>query len=288
MCQLNATFTQRPGSLRCAALAALLLTCVAILPACQAMSRAGLAANEQEKAASIKPWISRQIDGAPAMSFVLMRTGILLGNADGLNVTTDANGKPSAMPTLRGATATEISASTAAAVIRPGYWLTAAHCVDSPPMIVAYFDGKAYQHWPARVVWNGQSAGADVDLAIIHTPGFTKAVLEWPTTMMSSGEVLCCGCGVGSDAFCAGQIVGVKGGTGDTPFTTITHNAPVSMGDSGGPAISPDGKFVGINVATEARYFGEGRAESTAIFVKESFVRAIIEADTKAQQKAAP
>lgn len=233
-------------------------------------------ANEHAKAGSRADWKDVSIAGIPAEQYLGARTALLFGGADEFVVEQTSNGR-SGCPFSNGKPAERVTGAAACAVDARGYWLTAAHAVDRAPLLVVAVTESDVVSRVAEVVWNGASEG--VDLALLRTDGGVQGTLAWGARLPAAGRVLCCGSGLGSERFCAGRIRGVGGSTTDARFTEIAHDAPLSVGDSGGAAIAADGTFVGVNVATESRPFGRGEPDSTALLPAESFVRAEIERD---------
>lgn len=236
-----------------------------------------LTSNEQAKRPSLEPWKDVRIEGEPATEFLEKRTAMLIIGADALEPDPQASGL--ARPTLRGETPTELEGGAALAIDARGYWLTAAHCVETGPILLVTRSGSTTRHAQARVVWSGTADGEDLDLALLHAPIEPFGVLRWSATRPSAGPVLCAGSGLGSDRFSAGNIKGVGARFADTGFVLIYHDAPITPGDSGGPAIAPDGTLVGVDTEGSVRYLGRGQPSSTAVLPEEQFVRRLIDED---------
>jgi S1-C subfamily serine protease len=254
------------------------LACVAValLAGCAAFERQAMRANEHAKAGSLDTWKDARIGGVGAQEYLAARTALFFGGADEF-VVTEARGVRTGHLRLHGVPARNASGAAAFAVDERGYWLTAAHAADDAELLVVTLDGAAVDARPAQLVWSGAEAG--VDLALVRTDGGVRATIPWAAGLPEPGRVLCCGSGLGSERFCAGKITGIGGSTETATFTSITHDAPLSSGDSGGPAIADDGTLVGVNVETAARPFGRGESDSTALLPAESFIRAAIERD---------
>lgn len=243
-----------------------------------------------EKIASIAEWNQILVGHESAETYAWDRTSMVIQGADGIRTQTETeSNKPRARsftPTLNGKVVKRASAGAAAAIASDGYWLTAAHCTEPGPLMIVHIgrDGQL-RSWPARVVWRADSEGVsstmelppERDLAILHT------VMDQPIAAFTlaaappeRGRVLCLGSGVGTNAWSAGRITGV-GGRIDDDVTLIRHDAPVSFGDSGGPAMLEDGSLVGVNVERAWGVLADD--ESTAAWIKPSVLERVIEED---------
>lgn len=251
------------------------LTSLLVLPACS-----GLRANEEAKGASIVPWRTARIGDAPALQFLLRRTGVVLSGADGFAPNSNEP-RLGGVPTRGGTNLRTVSGAACAAIDIRGYWLTAAHCVVDQPLLIVTNDGSELRWWPARIVWSGQEPGGKdgVDLALLQASGAPFGVLDLAELPPDEGFVLCAGSGLGSGRFAAGRITGVSGSTVDASFTEIHHDAPLSVGDSGGPVILADGALVGVDVLTTSLEAGQDSRISTAIHAEPGLLRSLIESD---------
>lgn len=271
----------------------LLAACV--LGGCAAAIIPSDARINRDKIASVTEWEQVSVEGNNAQVYAWDRTALIIQGADGLLETPAENTRSpgrhiSFTPTLHGKVVKRASAGAAAAISADGYWLTAAHCTDPEPLMIVHVrrDGTL-DHWPARLVWRGTVDGitntkdlpAESDIALLHTPvsaeipAFTLAPVA-----PQRGRVLCLGSGVGTNAWSAGRITGV-GGPVEGDITLIRHNAPVSFGDSGGPAMLDDGLLVGVNVERAWGFLAED--ESTAVWIKPQTLRDMMDADRRAR-----
>lgn len=236
------------------------------------------AANEAAKDASLAPWRDARIDGRPALEWLAARTATVIDGTDELAPVPDSNGTL-ARPRLHGRDASQATAGAAVAIDERGYWLTAAHCVETGPSLLLVRRDGGVDARPVRVVWSERDDEHGLDLALLHAPGPVEAVARFGATLPASGAVLCAGSGLGSGAFAAGRITGVSGSVDGRGPTWIEHDAPLAPGDSGGPAILSDGTLVGVDVETAARPFGGGEPSSTALRPDLEVLRRVIEED---------
>ena len=99
-------------------------------------------------------------------------------------------------------------------ITKDGYFLTAAHCVDTESLTLLAFDGKKkLVNLPARVVWKGEEA----DLALVHVamrPLEPFALVDARSLPAESGVVIAGWSGViGNKAppMAAGRVLSVTG-----------------------------------------------------------------------------
>lgn len=137
-----------------------------------------------------------------------------------------------------------------------GYFLTAAHCVGqkgstlqiltnttSPPVSLAL----------ARVVWRSDETNpAETDLAILHAPIKPEITVNLAPqdTLKTGTPVLTSGYGSFKTSWAGGQLLFISSPqTAPTGVTwrELSHTAPFTPGDSGGPILSSTGELVGIN-----------------------------------------
>lgn len=200
------------------------------------------------KADSMREWNDVPIGGVPAHLYLRDRWGLVIaGHGEVLIIN---NGRSI---DCRGMNARDDDAGSGASVhIGNGYWLTAAHCVPGDEVRIVRIWPLTPVVLPARVVWRG--IGDNQDVAILHTPSIDPSIpsIELCETPPTSGELLCFGSGLESSAWAAGSITALTP-SGDTDFVTLAHTAPLGPGDSGGPAMLPDGRLAGINVTAMLR-----------------------------------
>jgi S1-C subfamily serine protease len=125
----------------------------------------------------------------------------------------------------------------AIAVHRPGYFLTAAHCVVNGPVVVATRI-QPYRTASARVVWSDQKA----DLAIIRSPLAAEAFYPLIDFIPKKSEPVfsfsCLDPGVS-----AGIVEEIFS---DDHYREFHLNIPMQPGDSGGAIVDSQGHLVGV------------------------------------------
>lgn len=205
------------------------------------------------------------------------------------------------------------SIGAAAVVASDGYFLTAGHVIDEPPMDVIVFvrageGDPEVQRSPVRVVWAPDDPSSDLDIAIVHAEvglleAFTLAeeIAEtgdqvitggWPMLHLQSGS--------GRSRVSAGRILShtERESAGGSPaFTIVRHDAPILHGDSGAPVLDRGGRLLGVNSKIIfdvsfwdwlAAFFGRPpsrinpeRFVNTAIMPDPDWVREVIERDRR-------
>lgn len=275
-----------------------MITSLAVLVACSMLGACAVvvipsdATVNRQKIASIAAWEQTQVGNESAVAYAWDRTAMVIQGADDIraNPSSDAGTgySRSFTPMLNGKVVKRASAGATAAISPDGYWLTAAHCTDPGPlMIVRSGRDGVLRYWPARIVWQAQTQGVkntmdlppERDIALLHTA--TEQPIAFFTlapTPPVRGRVLCLGSGVGTSAWSAGRITGV-GGRIDDDVTLIRHDAPVSFGDSGGPAMLEDGTLVGVNVERAWGFLAAD--ESTAAWINPEVLNALMDEDRR-------
>lgn len=244
----------------------------------------------RDKLASVAEWSSIRVGHESAEAYAWDRAALIIQGADGIlpnpSTGTGTGRAVRFSPTLNGQVVTRASAGAAAAISSDGYWLTAAHCTEPGPLMIVRVDRDGeLRSWPARIVWQAPHEGvestmklpADRDLALLHTPveePIPAFVLS--PTPPQRGRILCIGSGVGTNAWSAGRITGISGRINDD-VTLVHHDAPVSFGDSGGPAMLDDGLLVGVNVERAWGFLSPD--ESTAVWIKPEVLQDLMDAD---------
>jgi hypothetical protein len=151
---------------------------------------------------------------------------------------------------------------TAAAIDRRGYFLTAAHCVkrgqlERGQFWVAFTRAGKIQVERARIVWRGDVAKKEPDLAVLSIATPIDQAFEWATEFTNGTPIMDVGLslnnhsGVLKTQCMAGKILKVSDGSGTSLpyYTVISHDSPLRHGDSGGPLVLSDGRLLGINVS---------------------------------------
>ena len=146
---------------------------------------------------------------------------------------------------------------TAAAIDRRGYFLTAAHCVKKGQFWVAFLRAGKIQVERARIVWRGDVAKKEPDLAVLSIATPLDQAFDWATEFTNGTPIMDVGLSFNDHSSViktqcmAGKILNVsdESGTSSPHFTVISHNSPLRHGDSGGALVLSDGRLLGINVS---------------------------------------
>lgn len=241
------------------------------LGGCASAYRAALDHLEATKPGSLGGWVAAEIDGQDARDWLWARSAIIVGGAEDFTAVFNPD-RTRMQRTSPGDD--KADAGSAVPVTADGYFLTAAHCVEKTPLwIVLRTEDNQPQRFPARVVWAGDESTGGPDLALVHIDAPTQKYLTIDDKPFIPRQVLCCGSGIGSLRWCAGTGVSVSGGDyRGVPCTVTVHTAPVSLGDSGGPAVDADGVFIGVNIEVEVQFDGTD-AHATAIRPGEQWLR---------------
>src|SRR5687767_169842 len=108
----------------------------------------------QERLASFAPHAAVKVDGQPVRSYLLERTGFLIGGADVI-VERDGDGQAAGIE-LRNSDPTRLAFGSATAIDSRGYLLTAAHCVENAPVYVLLHSNNVLARVEkAEVLWRG-------------------------------------------------------------------------------------------------------------------------------------
>lgn len=234
------------------AIVALSLTLVG----CQSWMRQKLlSANAPLRAESLGTWPERSIDGKPSHEYLLERTSQTIDRAvtmalgtttDGVTVVCGADAHGEAIPEI----------GSAVALSADGYFLTAAHCVDSGRTLIVCQDATGMvREIVGEVIWSGANENPSIDLALVYAPSLSPIVFAWSSVAEppEGTPILCAGAGSKSLRVAAGAVTGSRRvPAGDGPaVTVISVRVPLVPGDSGGPAMCEDGTLLGICVSAE-------------------------------------
>lgn len=241
------------------------------LAGCASAYRAALDNLEATKPASLNGWTAAEIDGQPAQDWLWERSAIVVGGAEDF---TAVFGPDRTRMQRTSPGDDKADAGSAVPVTADGYFLTAAHCVEKAPLwIVLRTEDNQPERFAARIVWVGDESIGGPDLALVHIDAPTPRYLTVDDKPSLPKQVLCCGSGIGSLRWCAGHGVSVGGGSyRGVPCTLTVHTSPVSLGDSGGPAVDAAGAFIGVNIEVEVQLDGTD-AHATAIRPGEQWLR---------------
>lgn len=204
------------------------------------------------KGDSARHWKGRRIGDEEAMAYVARRRALLVeGNAtlSFHNMLIDREkGVVSATMKIKPRNDSGFAVGTACAISRDGYYLTAAHCVESEPAHLLVGDEKGFHKARVRLVWKGSQE--DPDLALIHAPVTCEQFFP-----LASPEAISPGVRVLTDGFSslksnpAGGKILRRGAGKDSRWLEFQHDAPFVMGDSGGPVMDESGRLLGVSSA---------------------------------------
>lgn len=215
------------------------------------MDRA-LAAREKP---SVEQWENSVKNGRTVLKSTAARSAILFAGRrpDDFRVRSQKTTRGSVRLSVKIGGTEALNGGTAVPVSDDGYFLTAAHVVDTPPLVlVALTAGLQFEKRTARVVWSGGTAGPD--LALIHAPlrplaPYTPNALALPG---AGDPVAVFGYSDPSDhgqRFSAGHVFAVSGmhqNSSGAAWRVIAHDVPILDGDSGGPLVTDKGALAGI------------------------------------------
>jgi S1-C subfamily serine protease len=243
-----------PFRIRCHRLVALVLGLT--LVGCQHwMQQELLRANAPLRADSLGAWPERSLDGKPSHEYLLERTSKTIDRAvtmalgtttDGVRVVCGADAHGEAI----------LDIGSTVALSADGYFLTAAHCVDSGHTLIVCQDATGMvREIVGEVIWTGANERPPIDLALVYAPSLSPIVFQWSALAEPSAgtPILCAGAGSKSLRVAAGTVTGNRHvPAGDGPaITAISVRVPLVPGDSGGPAMLEDGTLLGICVSAE-------------------------------------
>jgi S1-C subfamily serine protease len=199
----------------------------------------------------------RRIGSVPAATYVSARTALLISGDAQVTSRTRADGVTVKATWNAGDGAEERSFASAAALLQQGYFLTAAHCVENLPVRVLILnDAGKLQSAPVRVVWRGRPESGGPDLALIHAPvrGEPGFPLLTSTPHPHSDEVWAGGFGLTRQAQVRGRLLSVgpwRHAPDGARWRDLRHTAPLTSGDSGGPAVDLSGRLLGVHSFVE-------------------------------------
>lgn len=246
------------------------------------------------RTASLGGWQARTVGGEPAPSAAARLAALVCRGCAGMGIEVRGEGdQRSAMLTIKSlAGGPADGAGSAVPLTADGYFLTAAHCVSSGPVMVGLFTPRGgsviLDSAPARVVWRDD---AGTDLALVHAPLAPSRRAEWAGRELATGgaEVIAAGLGASSTRCAAGRITaGPTGQEEAAPGQALEFliDAPLMPGDSGGPALlfvpGPlgEGELRLLGIGIEATVpDGTGRFRSIIARPNPAFIAELIEAD---------
>jgi S1-C subfamily serine protease len=209
-----------------------------------------------ERTQSFAPFANARIRNENAQIFLFRRFGVVFSGVDLTRAVSDAANSDSMQFSVP-ANNHHWGLGAAAAVDRRGYFLTAAHCVDEPPVYVMHGTGtqkNAIER--ARVIWRGDTKKGEADLALLRVPSPLPHAFEWAETVSKGGTALAAGPDYDpknpvdfSWGTTAGKIVSLGPKPSYPKSQLVWHKLPVHQGDSGGPLTNAAGELVAINTA---------------------------------------
>jgi S1-C subfamily serine protease len=215
-----------------------------------------------ERGASFQPYSDRQVGSEKLDIYVCERTALVLSD-DATITHGDASGvfHVSGNPRLRWGVATAID--------RRGYFLTAAHVVDSGPVHLTWRDSfssqSAWRHAPARIVWKSDRATTWFDFAIVCVDQPLAAAFTWAGDPAVDQPVVAAGYGDPATSVLESDTLALEslGGTLSTvrehtdesrAWIELHTTAPLYFGDSGGPLADLDGRLIAVNTGVHGMF----------------------------------
>jgi hypothetical protein len=211
--------------------------------------------SDHQRRESFSTYQDSKIAGEPLTEYLQTRTAVLLTGTPVI----DANVKGQSLyvdfPLQAG---DSINGPAHAVAIEPdGYFLTAAHCMETNPVYLIYFDGKTTRIVIPRLVAKSFDPQGNVDIALIHIPFKLSNIFTWAGEEDTKIETpaLAVGCTDGkapqknsvffAQCCLAGKIKNMQ--PTNNGGTTIKGNLPLRNGDSGGPLVTLNGKLLAID-----------------------------------------
>lgn len=133
---------------------------------------------------------------------------------------------------------------------RPGWFLTAAHCVTEEPITLVYSTADNAESARAKVVWRDDVA----DLALLSADLGDVPLSRW-SPEPETGELVFA---AAQRSPSAGTMLNLDRASVDSFW--VWHDAPVQDGDSGGAILDAEGRLVAIHSATGFDFWRMARA----------------------------
>lgn len=226
---------------------------------------------------------------------VVWRTGIVMHGAE--FDSDDALEVNSTQQSREFGVGEEIALCAAAAVDSRGYFVTAAHCLESDEFTLTFPGPDGPVAVRPRVVWSGRPSVFGFDFALLHAPSGVDQVFEWADAPEVGDVAISCGAVI--DALQEDGVpmivevmVEPTGGHilkrlsrsigHDMKYDLLLHDCPIIRGYSGGPLVNREGKLVGINFGGRTRWplrWNDRMRYSNAIRPDLEWIQRLIEED---------
>lgn len=229
---------------------------------------------DRERHASLEPWKTITIQDRSAIDFGTSVSAMLASLDVKISLFTVRTADEPVRVTIKmkGKPGKSVDFGSAVPISSDGYFLTAAHCVGkkgstiqllvqtaSPPVTLSV----------ARVVWRSDdTAPNEPDLAILHTPIKPEVFVRLAAQdgLKTGMPILASGFGSIQKNWAGGYLLSItppQPAPSGVIWRKLTHSAPFTPGDSGGPMLSAEGELLGINtslVLTKSKWlpFGLG------------------------------
>ncbi len=194
-----------------------------------------------------------RIAKVPADRYVNARTPLLLAGEGRVTTRPAPNGRSTIVGwKLRPGRSGGIGLSSATAITADGYYLTAAHALDSARLRLVRSGRGGEEVVRVRVVWKGDPERGGPDLALIHVPGHDQPHFPLAELPARPGRLRVWTAGFGDLRQNQTRAwLRAAGPWQQTPdgctWRLVEHTAPLMRGDSGGPLVDRDGRLLGIN-----------------------------------------
>lgn len=213
----------------------------------------------ERKPSTLRRWKSLRIHHETPIHYTSSRTSLLFAGNVKLDIQEVQNHPDKGIRSVKlVATGRKFGFGTATAISPHGYYLTAAHCVESRPVQLVILDANGFRQLRARVVWRGHTNRLDLpDIALLHvanhqSPSYFPLIA--PYKLKTGTPILTAGFGgitYGNTGIShsAGQIRTINSklkSSYRTRWIEFQHDAPLLQGDSGGPVIDAQGNLLGI------------------------------------------
>ena len=223
---------------------------------------------------TIAPYRETKIDGVPLDKFLVSRTVQVIAGRELVFEPVTQSAGPATI-NFHASGKEPLNMGKAVAIDSRGYFLTAAHVVRSGPITVFFGAGLSWGHFAARLVWLGDNAPGQPDLAVIHIDTNVPVTFAWSQSSYVGDTVFAVGPNLVStkltwktytknfsDGLVAGKLLSAPAFTTAHLQTVIlTDDLPLHPGDSGGPLADGQGQLIGVNITGQYDYIRSKRGE---------------------------